>query len=141
MVTYGTKRGHPRCIRHYHLPRCGDLCTETLPPGTLGYPQYKLFTVCMSHSDVELHCLGDILHLGSRIRIGDNGPLQLEDTIVRMRGGWEMQDILENNEGSDANSTITESSDPSGIIVSGGADREPVLVPTGEAKSTCKKNV
>jgi hypothetical protein len=50
-----------------------------LLPGTLGYPEYGVASVCFGCSDIELHSLFDTFHLGSNL---------LPYSENRNRGGW-----------------------------------------------------
>ena len=51
----------------------------SLQPGTLGYPEYGVASVCFALSDVELHCLFEPFHLGTNFMGADS---------KKGRGGW-----------------------------------------------------
>ena len=62
------------------------LATGSVPPGALAYPKYKICTLSVALSDVELHCLDNDVHCGSR-------QIHEEDEDRRSRrGAWTRED-------------------------------------------------
>jgi hypothetical protein len=61
------------------------LATGSVPPGALAYPKYKVATLSLALSDVELHCLDKDLHCSPR-------QIHQEDVDNRSHhGAWTRQ--------------------------------------------------
>jgi hypothetical protein len=64
--------------RKSSLRLSGYLQDGTIPPGSLAYPRYKVYTICRAMKDVELHSLDNTVHFSSRFKQGPHCS----------RGGW-----------------------------------------------------
>ena len=58
--------------------------TSSMSPGFLGFPAFKVASVCRGMCDMESHSLGETLHLYSRMLPHRNK----KGEVLHWRGGW-----------------------------------------------------